>query len=187
MSESFNNYQQATEDLLQRQRNVQEKIEVNRARRNDALERFDRAVLEGGDLEPLQSEIEKLDREYELLSRQALTLAEADRSEYMAGLARAVLVENEQLLKELQTEWHGQVEKLQKFTEQYLRTVSKARAIYKKGESLTNEIALARESLPTRGETRYIPGVADSLNLDRLKGDIFFDNNLIRQRFLRGD
>ena len=55
MSESFNNYQQATENLLVRQRRVQEKIEINRARRTEVLDRFDRAVLEGGDLEPLQS------------------------------------------------------------------------------------------------------------------------------------
>ena len=173
------------EDLLKRQRGVQGKIDANRAQRQDALERFDRAVLENEDLIPLQAEIEKLDSEYGLLSRQALILTDADGSEYMAELARAVLAENERLLKELRAEWHQQVEKLQKHTDQYLRTVRKASAIYKKGEALNNEIALARESLPKRGESRYIPGVADNLNLDRLKGDIFFDNNLIRQTFLK--
>jgi uncharacterized protein YPO0396 len=185
MSESFNKYQAAIEDLLARQRGVQEKIETNRAQRAEALEHFDRVALEGGDLQPLQSEIEKLDSEFELLNRQALTLSEADSSEYLADLAKAVLAENEQLLKKLQAEWRQQVESLQKCRERYLTTVRKASTIYKKGQALSNEIALARESLPTRGETRYIPGVADSLNLDQLKGDIFFDNHLIKQTFLK--
>jgi uncharacterized protein YPO0396 len=183
MSESFNKYQQAIENLLARQRRVQEKIDTNRSQRAGALERFDRVAIEDGDLEPLQSEIEKLDSEFELLNRQAMTLSEADSSEYMANLAQAVLAENERLLKKLQVEWQQQVESLQKCRKQYLRTVRKASSIYKKGKALTNEIALARESLPKRGESRYIPGVADSLNLDRLRGEIFFDNERIKQAF----
>jgi uncharacterized protein YPO0396 len=159
MSESFNKYQQAIETLLVRQRRVQEEIDTNRTQRAEALERFDRVAIEDGDLEPLQSEIEKLDSEFELLNRQAMTLSEADSSEYIAGLAQAVLAENERLLKKLQAEWQQQVGSLQKCSKQYLSTVCKASSIYKKGKALTNEIALAQESLPSRGESRYIPGV----------------------------
>jgi hypothetical protein len=148
MSESYNNYLQAIEGLLARQRRVQEEIEANHTLRAEALERFDRVAIEDGDLEPLQSEIEKRDSEFELLNRQALTLSEADSSEYMADLAQAVLAENERLLKKLQAEWLQQVGSLQKCRKQYLRTVRKA---------------------------------------DRLKGDIFFDNHLIKKTFLKGE
>ena len=128
---------------LVRQRRVQEEIETNRTQRAEALERFDRVAIEDGDLEPLQSEIEKLDSEFELLNRQALTLSEADGSEYMAALAQAVLAENERLLKELQGEWSQQVESLQKCIQRYLRTVRKASSIYKKGRIPLNRRAPA--------------------------------------------
>lgn len=107
MSEAFSQFQQAIESYRARQREVQGELETNRARKVELLAEFDRAVIEGTALAPIQARIAQLENEYELLNRKAAALANADKSETLRSLVEGVVTKNSAHLQGLRTEFHA--------------------------------------------------------------------------------
>ena len=71
--------------------------------------------------------------------------------------------------------------------DEYLKVIQKLGAIYQMGQKLNYQIMEAREALPKGTPIVYIPGVGSDINLDRLRGAFFFDNNIIKDTFKKGE
>jgi hypothetical protein len=185
MSEAYTRYQTAIESYLTRRREVQGEMEANRTAMGALLREFDRAAVEDVDLAPIQAKITRLDEEYDLLNRKALALANADKTEILSDLAKGVVRENSAALKRLRADYAAILGDLATCRREYLRLIEKAGEVFRSGRGLSNEIEAVSESVRSEGPIAYIPGVADDLNLDLMKGPIFFDNREVKHAFER--
>ena len=131
--------------------------------------------------------IEEFDSEHSLLMRQLDALERATDSEYNIKLAKDVITENAKEIEGLREDWDWVLDELETKFDEYLSIITKLRPIYDRGRILTSEINEARESIPRRGPIKHVPGVGGNIDLQKLKGAIFIDNNLIAKAFMKGE
>jgi len=187
MSTAFEDFCKNRDEQSNRVLGLQKRLQVNEAETGVVLSKYDEATIANLDLTVLQAKLDRLEREKIELIRQIAALEKAPFSENNISLANLVLEDNKKRLAKLRTGWDGLLDELEDLRGEYLQVIQKLGTLYQSGQTLSNQIMLAREALPKGTPIVYIEGVGGDINLDSLRGSFFFDNNIIKDTFRKGE
>ena len=181
--DAFTKLLQEQEKQIQRGREIGQTMLSNRIDRANTLAQIEDRSVKGLEIAGLKNKLDDLDKDYELFEIQQNALSQADQSGYLADLARAVLDEDADKMDELQAQWQRILAKLDDKKREYLEIIVEARLVYTDGKRLSREISAARDVLPKGQPVKWVAGIGENININMLKGNIFFDNQIIQNKF----
>jgi hypothetical protein len=148
---------------------------------------FDTAVLNDDDLDEYQQSYESLERKEVVLKRQLQALSKAEASKRNTQLAKEALEETKGKMSSLQKRFSKLEKQLLEKRREYLAIVADMSKVYQKERLLRSRISQTTEVLPKVYQQTYIAGVSSDIDLHRNKGLIFFDNNVVKDAFIKGE